>query len=125
MKIGMKTILILALAICFNALANILIKVGMLRAGGMRLELESLLRDFALNPVVVLGVLSFALALVCYGYVLSHLNLSVAYPIMTSLGYAIVVLASVAFLGERLSPVQVVGLMAIVIGVWLVASGGG
>ncbi|HID10182.1 MAG TPA: small multidrug resistance protein [Candidatus Latescibacteria bacterium] len=119
----MKTASVLALAICLNALANIMIKVGMLRTRGMRLELGSLLRDFALNPAVALGAFSFALALVCYGYVLSRMNLSVAYPIMTSMGYAIVVLASVVLLGEHLSPVQVIGLIAIVAGVWLVASG--
>ena len=119
----MKDILVFTSAICLNALANILMKVGMLKAGGMRLEPGSLLRNFVLNPMVILGVISFASALVCYGYVLSRLNLSVAYPIMTSVGYAIVVLASVAFLGEKLDPVQVVGLSDIVIGVWLVASG--
>jgi len=116
----MKVYLILALAISFNALANILMKVGMNRVGGFGFNLKELISKFALNPVVVLGVFCFVLALIFYGYVLSQINLSVAYPVMTSIGYCIVILASWGFLRESISPIQVIGFAFIVAGVWMV-----
>jgi len=46
-----------------------------------------------------------------YGYVLTKMNLSIAYPIMTSMGFMIVVLASWLFLGERITLIQTIGFL--------------
>lgn len=116
----MNTYLILFLAVAFNALANILMKVGMLRVGNMR-DISLLPLKAAHNPVVILGVVSFIVALWCYLFVLSKLNLSIAYPIMTSLGFLLVILVSWIFLRETISGIQVIGFIFILLGVWLVA----
>ena len=115
-----RTVIILIIAIVFNALANILIKVGMLKAG--KLESISVLIKYALSqPFLYAGVVSFGLALVAYSIVLSKLNLSVAYPIMVSMGLIIVVLVSYFALKETINFLQITGFIFIITGVWMVA----
>lgn len=116
----MKNYSILALAIFFNASANILIKIGMLRIGREG-QILKLLFKAALHPAIIFGIFSFVLALLAYGYTLSHLNLSIAYPIMTSLGFLIVILASWIFLKESITAIQVFGFIFIITGVFMVA----
>lgn len=116
----MNTYIILSLAIILNALANILMKVAM-REQDKTTEITEMVTQALTNTTLFLGILSFALALVAYCYVLSKLNLSVAYPLMTSLGFLIVILASWLFLGETITKIQIVGFICITAGVWMVA----
>lgn len=112
----------LIFALLANAVANILIKEGM---NGKPLSLSEPLETFkaiAFNPVLIVGVTFFGLALAAYSFVLSHIKLSVAYPIMTTLGFVIVGLYSVLKLGESVSLVQGLGMLLILGGVWMVAS---
>ncbi len=114
--------IILAVAIVLNALANILMKVGMNKVGGLDGGVVTAwVTKMVTNPFVFFGLSCFGLALVAYNYVLSHLDLSIAYPVMTSVGYCIVIIASWAFLNEKIAPVQVVGFVLILAGVWMVA----
>ena len=116
----MNTYFVLTLAIILNALANILMKVAMLRQEKTT-TLLTLARQSLTNPVLLLGIISFGLALVAYCFVLAKINLSIAYPLMTSLGFVIVILASWLFLGEHISRIQLVGFTCIIAGVWMVA----
>jgi multidrug transporter EmrE-like cation transporter len=115
-----RAVIILVMAIVFNALANILIKVGMLKAGQLN-NLPSLIKYMLGQPFLYAGVFSFGLALVAYSIVLSKLNLSVAYPLMVSLGLIIVVLASYFALKETITFIQIAGFVFIIAGVWMVA----
>ncbi len=118
----MKMYLILFLAITLNASANILLKIGMNRTGSFSFtNIKEIFTEVVLNPVIIGGVFCFVLALAAYTYVLSKINLSIAYPIMTSVGYMIVILASWLFLKENISGVQFAGFCLIIGGVWLVA----
>ena len=112
----------LIFALLANATANILIKHGM-----RRLELEGaglvgVVRQILMNPTVLGGIVLFAANVLSYAYVLNKIPLSQAYPIMTSLGFFIVVTASVIFFGERLDIYQVFGLILILGGVTLIAT---
>lgn len=73
------------------------------------------------NPVIIAGVTCFALGLAAYNYVLIKTDLSVAYPIMTSVGYVIVVLVSWLLLKETITIIQLTGIALIIAGVWMVA----
>jgi len=117
MKAGTLT---LVLAILLNAVANILMKVGMSRIGKTN-GLPALAKKAMGQPVVLAGMACFVLALVAYSMVLTRLNLSVAYPIMVSMGLVVVVLASAFILFERITWIQVVGFVLIIAGVWMVA----
>jgi len=116
----MNTYVVLSLAIVLNALANILMKVAMLKQEKTT-DIITMVKQSLTNPVLFLGLLSFALALVAYCFVLAKINLSIAYPLMTSLGFLIVILASWLFLGENITRIQIVGFTCIIAGVWMVA----
>jgi len=114
------TYIVFIIAIVLNALANILMKLGALKPAGPT-KVTDLIINMITNPIIISGVISFGLALAAYNYVLIKTNLSVAYPIMTSVGYVIVILVSWLFLKESISMLQVVGFFFIIAGVWMVA----
>ena len=114
------TSIIFILAITLNAVANILLKVGAEKTKESNNILELLL-GMATNPVTILAIFCFAAGMAAYNYVLMKTNLSVAYPIMTSVGYIIVLMASWLFLKETLTILQISGILLIVAGVWMVA----
>ena len=64
----------------------------------------------------------FAANLLCYMYALQRLPISVAYPIMVTAGFAIIVVVAGIYLHERLAVSQWIGVVMIMVGVWLVAS---
>ncbi len=116
----MSYIIVLILSIIFNAVANIFMKVGMLKEKPFSNTFELIL-NLILNPFLMAGVVCFALGLAAYCYVLTKLNLSIAYPINTSVSYVIVIIASWLFLQETISFFQIMGFTFIIAGVWMVA----
>ncbi|MDF2781414.1 MAG: hypothetical protein K0S96_1218 [Geminicoccaceae bacterium] len=110
--------LYLVLALTLNAVANILLKIGATRLGG--LEEPGLLGRLALDYYLLAGLLLFALNVVFYVAALTRLNLSVAYPIMVAGGIVIVGSVSVFALREAVTPLQTVGLALLVLGIALV-----
>jgi len=112
----------LAFALVANATANVLIRWGM---KDLQLSLGQpvqLARAILLNGRVLAGIVLFACNVLAYAYALSRIRLSVAYPVMTSLGLVIVMVLSFFLMGERITPLQVVGTALILAGVVLVAS---
>jgi multidrug transporter EmrE-like cation transporter len=71
------------------------------------------------NPWIIGGVICFGLNLAAYSYAMTKLQLIMAYPIMVSVGYATIVCGSVVWFSEKLSPLQMVGVVVILAGVWL------
>lgn len=114
------TYAVFCLSIVLNAVANILMKAGALKPGENNNALNVIL-NMAMNPRIICGILCFALGLAAYNYVLIKINLSVAYPINTSLGYVLVILASWLIFRENINAVQMTGIGFIIAGVWMVA----
>ena len=113
---------ILVTAIVFNAGANILLKLGMQNAPEIsQVGLKGMLINSITSLYVWLGLFSFGIAFVFYSVVLSKMKLSVAYPIMTSAGFAIVTVFAVFLFDERLSWLKTTGLVVIAVGIWLVS----
>ncbi len=114
-------LVVFGLAITLNALANILVKASALKKDEQ--TAAGLIQGFLLNPWLIAGLASFGLAFLAYRYVLSTgIPLSVAYPIMTTLGFAIVLLASRFFFQETLNGLQWGGIGFLVVGLWMIAS---
>lgn len=108
----------LALAAILNATANLCIKMGMQGApegGGLVGQALAALR----RPVLWAGLFCFGLSLVGYAAALRKLDISVAYPTMTGVGFAIVSLVAVFFLGEKLTGLRLGGICLIFLGIWL------
>jgi multidrug transporter EmrE-like cation transporter len=112
---------LLGVALVFNAVANILMKAGM-RSAPEGLEVGAMLKHYLTSWQVMLGLLLFAINVIAYTQALREISLSVAYPIMTSLGFLIVVSASAYFFKETITWIQGVGFALIVVGVICVAS---
>ena len=111
--------LFLALALVLNATANVLLKIGATRLGG--LDAPDLAGRLITNYHLLAGLSLFALNVVFYLLALTRLNLSIAYPIMMAGGVVIIVAASVLLLQEALTIRQVVGLLLLIVGIVLVA----
>jgi multidrug transporter EmrE-like cation transporter len=111
----------LILAILFNAFANILMKYGVkdraIATDGGPLTLAL---SYLTNLKLMGGIAFFGIALVFYTKTLEKMNLSLAYPAMTSTGILIVTFWSILFFGERLNLWQWTGVSLIIAGLWLV-----
>ncbi len=115
---------LLGLAVLFNALANIVVKWAMrgetsLFADGLITAVKSVVGNYWLWA----GIALFGLAFILYSLVLTRINLSIAYPVMTSLGLVIITLVSILVFKEVITGIQAGGLLFIIIGVWLVSFG--
>lgn len=113
--------LYLFLAIICNAVANICLKLG---AAQFDRGISNLIKDpliFLKNGYVMIGIIFFAVALVLYTLVLARMNLSVAYPMMVSIGFVIVLSYSVFFLHEQLVWWQWLGIALVASGVILLS----
>ena len=112
--------LILAAAVCFNALANILIKAGM-AGGDKQAGLLEMLKTRWLSLPIIGGIACFIIALAAYSYVLSVMNLNIAYPIMTTAGFMLIVAVSVLYFHETIVFTQIIGIALMIAGIWLVS----
>ncbi len=116
----------LVTALVLNASANILIKIGAERAEAANLGSMPLIEQgltLASNWQLIVGLILFASNVVFYALALKDINLSIAYPIMTSGGFLIISLFSVFFLREHLTPIQIGGIAMIALGIAMLASG--
>ena len=118
----------LAVSLVFSVAMNLLMKAGaraieVQHQTGAGLSLLASVKAGLCSPWIIGGVICGALNLAAYTFALRKLPVSLAYPIMSSLGYAIIVGAAAIWFSERISVRQIVGIGVIMAGVWLVASG--
>lgn len=121
----------LLVAMCLNALANLLVKIGAKKldaAGGMLGGgAGEGLRRFVTNPTILLGLFCFGTNVLLYIYALQGrtLKITVAYPIMVGGGFVIIALVARFHptLAEHLSMSQWAGIVLVMIGIVLLAFG--
>ncbi len=115
-------IIYLVIALLFNALANILMKLANVKNV---LPPDASLMDkvtgLYLSWPFLVGLAAFGMNLLFYTQALNKMSLSVAYPIMTGSGFAIIGLAGYWMFSERLTLVQTAGIFLILIGITLIA----
>lgn len=120
----MRYWIFLSIALVLNALANVLMKVGAAVEKPVTENASFLTKalDF-LNLATLAGIILFAANVLIYRKALSGLPISVAYPVMVSLGLLIVVLLArfIPLLNEKISLLQIVGMILIIAGVWMVS----
>jgi len=118
----------LIIALVLNASANVLMKVGS-QVAKARPAAEGLGGGVChfLNAATIAGIVLFAANVLVYRKALDSLDISVAYPVMVSVGLILVAVSAAALpiLSERISTPQIFGMVLIAAGVWLVASGQG
>jgi multidrug transporter EmrE-like cation transporter len=119
--------LALSAAVILNASANLFLKFGM-KAIKAQPAISGdgplhTLKSMATSPLILLGLVFFALNVPLYAYALGKFKVSLAYPIMTGCGFALIILvAGFSGLQERLDPLQWLGVALILAGVILISA---
>ena len=120
----------LAVSMVFSASASLLIKAGA-RAieaqhqAGAGLSTLAMIKAGVCSPWIMGAMACGALHLATYAFALRKLPISMAYPILGSVGFGIVVCGAAIWFSERLNAWQIVGVGIIMAGVWIVAAGMG
>jgi multidrug transporter EmrE-like cation transporter len=117
----MSAYLFLVIALVLNAAANLLIKyaaAGSKGAAAASSGTSGALQAYLSVPFV-LGVACFGMNLLAYTQALRKLPISLAYPLMVSLGYLIILGVSWFIFGERLTPIRYAGAGLMLVGLWL------
>jgi len=112
--------ILLAVAILFNGIANVLMKKGMVGVASGASPAE-MIRHYLTSWPLIVGLGLFALNVVAYTQALARLPLSVAYPIMVALTGLIVISSSLILFKESISTLQWAGFALIIGGVIMVA----
>ena len=124
---AMKHVVALVTALLLNAAANLMMKAGMTRveaAGGLLREgLPAGVRTVLLSPILMVGLVCFALNACFYMFALQSpmLKISLAYPVMVGGGYAIIAVVAYFALGDRMTVGQWIGVLLILAGVFVIA----
>jgi multidrug transporter EmrE-like cation transporter len=113
--------LLMFFVVALNVCGHVFLKVGMNQVGQM--DGRSIIQ-FAFssltNPYVLLGLTGYVTSVAGYIVVLSRTQLSIAYPILMSSGYALVVLVSFLWLKEPFSAIKWLGISMILLGVMII-----
>ncbi len=122
----MDAVLIFLLAgdIIANAGAHVLLKQGAQKPRSKASGLRGMVENILFNPCSLVGMGAYVLSFVFYAALLTRMDLSVAYPLCTSLSFLMVLLASVLWFRERLDGVRLGGIGAILLGIVVISIGG-
>ena len=113
--------LILVASVSMSSLAHFFLKLGAIRIRWDRsATFLTNVGSIAGIPTLWLGVALHGCALIIWVYALSTMELGFAYPFL-ALGYALILVLSIVFLGESWNLMRIGGMALIVTGVILVA----
>ncbi len=103
---------LILVGVLLNAAAQLLLKAG---TNAMPLGLR-----LAIEPHILAGLACYVVSVVVWIVALSRVPVSIAYP-MLSIGYVVNAIAARYLLGEAVTPMRLVGIGIIVLGVFIVA----
>lgn len=116
----MSPLLLVIVAVCFSVTGELFLKSGMDQIGVFSLaNFWRTLGRILTNARILTGFASIGVGAIFWLAVLSRVNLSWAYP-MLSLGYVLVLLFSALVLREPVSTVRWIGAIVVVAGVFLI-----
>jgi multidrug transporter EmrE-like cation transporter len=112
----------IVIAVCTGAFAQTMMKLGTRQAGtfGETSFFEYLFKLLT-TPLVLLAIASYGFGVIFYMFMLSRLDLSFLYPVMTALGLVLTTAVAATLLGEQVSLVRLGGIALMVVGVFLVS----
>jgi multidrug transporter EmrE-like cation transporter len=122
---SLQGILFVGIAALMTAAANLMMREGVVRAGGFALALHTLLRDLthlARQPLFDIGVLLYGLASLVWFRIVSTENLNSSYPLLVSLTFISIAVGATLVFREPLSLQKIVGIGVILIGIILVST---
>ncbi len=115
--------LLLLLTIVLTAVANLLLKYAAVnrQEGGGASGIVATLWELFTTPSLVVGICCLGLAVIAYAIALRNINLSVAYPVMTTSVVVLVAFFSAMFFGEPVTGVKAAGTVLVIAGVILLS----
>lgn len=117
----MNNILMILGSVLLNAVAQLLIRKGMLEVGAVGVNnIMQNLGPMLANIWLWGAMLSYAVSILMWMSVLSKVEVSYAYPFL-SVGYIVAAVAGYALFNEHLSITRIAGIVVICIGVILIS----
>ena len=118
-----KYIPLILAGVLLNAIAQILLKKGMLSIGYFEFNLQTcipIIKKVTINPYILSGLASYVISVAIWLLVLARAEVSYAYPFL-SVGYVVVTLMGYFIFQESLSWMRVIGIAVIIVGVLLLS----
>jgi multidrug transporter EmrE-like cation transporter len=119
----MLIFILILTGVLLNTGAQLMLKAGMLQIGHFNFSMANLAPigfKVASNPPIITGLFMYVMSVVVWLLVLSRVQVSYAYP-MLSIGYVVNALAAYYFFDEPLTSMRLIGIFIIIAGVYLVA----
>jgi multidrug transporter EmrE-like cation transporter len=119
----MNTIPLILFGVLLNVIAQLLLKQGMNHIGYFAFSWQNLMPvtwQVSTNPYIVTGVFTYVFSVAIWLLVLSRVQVSYAYPLL-SVGYIVNAFAAYYLFAEDLSVVRMLGIFIIMLGVYIVA----
>ncbi|MCU0805883.1 MAG: SMR family transporter [Burkholderiales bacterium] len=114
---------LILLGVLLNAAAQLLLKAGTNAVGHFEFTAGNALpvgMKLAGQPSIVAGIACYVVSVVVWIMALSRVEVSIAYP-MLSIGYVVNAIAAWYLFGEAVTPMRLVGIGIIILGVFIVA----
>ncbi|MEW6715929.1 MAG: hypothetical protein AB1345_00265 [Chloroflexota bacterium] len=121
-----RGLLLVGLSALLTVASNLMLRGGVIRAGGFTLSPGTLISDLlrlARQPLFLTGGVLYAMAALVWFRVISTENLNNSYPLLVSITFVLVTLGATMFFREPVSWQKVLGLGVILVGIVLVARG--
>jgi multidrug transporter EmrE-like cation transporter len=115
--------LLILIGVLLNTAAQLLLKAGMTQIGHFSFSWANLFPigfKVAGNPPIITGLFAYVMSVVVWLLVLSRVQVSYAYP-MLSIGYVVNAIAAYYLFGESFSLMRMTGIFIIIGGVYLVS----
>ncbi len=109
--------------VLLNAAAQLLLKAGTNSIGHFAFDKTNILPvgwQLATEPHILGGLTCYVVSVVVWIMALSRVEVSIAYP-MLSIGYVVNAAAAYYLFGEAVTPMRLLGIGIIIIGVYIVA----
>jgi drug/metabolite transporter (DMT)-like permease len=119
----LKNILLILANVSLNAGAQVLMRTGMLKVGEIGVSMPVLFKalpGMVSNGFLWMSLLCYGISIISWMIVLSRVEVSFAYPFL-SVGYVVSAVVGYFFLNESITPIRIVGIAVICIGVFLIA----
>lgn len=121
----LQGILFIVLAAGMTVAGNLMMREGVVRAGGLSLQLSTLrpeIFNLMRQPLLVAGVVLYGLASLVWFRIISTENLNSSYPLLVSITFLFVTLGATVFFRESLGLQKILGMIAILVGIVLIAT---
>jgi drug/metabolite transporter (DMT)-like permease len=112
----------IGISVLSGAIAQTLMKHGTRQLGSIvEMPFLNYVVRLATSPLIWLAIATYGVGVIFYMIMLSRLDLSYLYPVMTALGLTAAVLISALIFREHITLTRLAGIVVVAIGVFLVS----